>query len=160
MSMQKTAAFFWTCIGGASITWCFISTQQNNSWIEIRHFYHCGCRHRSWCDELMRMGLTKSGLCVKGFCLSDYLVYKSDFISRVLGVFLILKGIACVVLSLSCKMFIDPLSLGSKLSKLFLFLEEVPAYLCLLVVGVREKIRENEYYNIRNITLHLNYKKL
>ncbi len=67
------------------------------------------------------------------------LVYKSGFIPRILGAFLILNGIAYVLLCLTFLLLPDYLNLVFKFAMPFLFLGEIPIIFWLLIKGVRIK---------------------
>ncbi len=67
------------------------------------------------------------------------LVYRSHFIPRVFGVFLILNGIAYILLCLTFLLFPDYLNLVFKFAMPFLFLGEIPIIFWLLIKGVKIK---------------------
>jgi Domain of unknown function (DUF4386) len=67
------------------------------------------------------------------------LVYKSGFIPRILGVFLILNGIAYIILSFTFQLFPEYSAIVFKFSTPFLFLGEIPIILWLLIKGVKVK---------------------
>ena len=67
------------------------------------------------------------------------LVYKSGFIPRILGVFLILNGIAYIIQSFTFVLLPDYKSIVSQIAMPFMFLGEIPILLWLLIKGVKEK---------------------
>jgi hypothetical protein len=67
------------------------------------------------------------------------LVYKSGFIPRILGVFLIINGIAYIIVSFTFVLLPGYMDLVSKLTMPLLFLGEIPIMLWLLIKGVNEK---------------------
>jgi Domain of unknown function (DUF4386) len=72
------------------------------------------------------------------------LVYKSGFIPRILGVFLILNGIAYIILSFTFQLFPEYSGIVFNLSMPFLFLGEISIILWLLIKGVKVKQDINE----------------
>jgi hypothetical protein len=68
-----------------------------------------------------------------------FLVYKSGFIPRILGIFLILNGIAYMISSFTCVLFPEYRSLVSRIAMPFFFLGEIPIIFWLLIKGVRVK---------------------
>jgi Domain of unknown function (DUF4386) len=68
------------------------------------------------------------------------LVYKSGFIPRILGVFLVINGIAYIVLSFTFLLFPDYRTIVFKLCMPFLFLGEIPIILWLLIKGVKTQV--------------------
>jgi len=68
------------------------------------------------------------------------LVYKSGFIPRILGVFLLINGIAYIILSFSFVLLPGYLSIISKFAMPFLFLGEIPIILWLLIKGVKTQV--------------------
>jgi hypothetical protein len=73
-----------------------------------------------------------------------YLVYKSGFIPRVLGVFLYLNGIAYVIHCFSHIIFPEYSSMVFKLATPFWILGEISITLWLLIVGVKYKSKSNQ----------------
>ena len=67
------------------------------------------------------------------------LVYKSGFIPRILGVLLILNGIAYIILSFAFLLLPGYLTLISQFAMPFLFLGEIPIILWLLIKGVKDQ---------------------
>lgn len=67
------------------------------------------------------------------------LVYKSEFIPRILGIFLILNGMAYIILSFTFLLFPDYQTVVSQFSMPFLFLGELPIIIWLLIKGVKVK---------------------
>ena len=65
------------------------------------------------------------------------LVYKSGFIPRILGVLLILNGIAYIILCFTFLLHPDYLTIIVKLATPFLILGEIPILIWLLVKGVK-----------------------
>ena len=68
-----------------------------------------------------------------------YLVYRSGFIPRILGVLLILNGIAYITLCFTFLLFPDYQTIIGKIAMPFLFLGEFPILLWLLIKGVKVK---------------------
>ncbi len=68
-----------------------------------------------------------------------YLVYRSGFIPRILGVLLILNGIAYILLCFTFLLFPDYLPIVGNIAMPFLLLGEIPILLWLLIVGVKVK---------------------
>ena len=69
------------------------------------------------------------------------LVWKSGFIPRVLGVFLILNGLAYVILSFVSLLFPDYQTLASQLAMPFIILGEISIMLWLLIKGVKSSYK-------------------
>lgn len=65
------------------------------------------------------------------------LVYKSGFIPRILGIFLIINGLAYIILSFTFVLLPSDMDLVSKLTMPLLFLGELPIMLWLLIKGVK-----------------------
>jgi len=68
------------------------------------------------------------------------LVYKSTFIPRILGIFLVINGIAYIILSFTFLLFPDYQTIVFKFSMPFLFLGEIPIILWLLIKGVKTQV--------------------
>ena len=73
-----------------------------------------------------------------------HLVYRSGFIPRILGVLLILNGIAYMILCFTFLLFPDYQTIIVKIATPFLFLGELPILLWLLIKGVKVKQEINE----------------
>ena len=73
-----------------------------------------------------------------------HLVYRSGFIPRILGVLLILNGIAYMILCFTFLLFPDNQTIIVKIATPFLFLGEFPILLWLLIKGVKVKQEINE----------------
>jgi hypothetical protein len=65
------------------------------------------------------------------------LVYRSGFIPRILGVLIILNGIAYIISSFTFVLFPDYRSFISQITMPFLFLGEIPIIFWLLIKGVK-----------------------
>lgn len=72
-----------------------------------------------------------------------YLVYKSGFIPRILGVFLILNGIAYIIPSFTSLLFPDYTNIVSKFALPFWILGEISIMLWLLIKGVKTQQPES-----------------
>ena len=73
-----------------------------------------------------------------------HLVYRSGFIPRILGVLLILNGIAYMILCFTFLLLPDYQTIVVKIATPFLFLGELPILLWLLIKGVKVKQEINE----------------
>jgi hypothetical protein len=69
-----------------------------------------------------------------------YLVYKSGFIPRLLGIFLILNGIAYIISSFVSLLFPDYQTIISQFAMPFLILGEISITLWLLIKGVKNNM--------------------
>jgi hypothetical protein len=69
-----------------------------------------------------------------------YLVYKSGFIPRVIGIFLILNGVAYIIPSFVSLLFPDYRTIMTPLAIPFLILGEISITLWLLIKGVKSNI--------------------
>jgi uncharacterized protein DUF4386 len=67
------------------------------------------------------------------------LVYKSGFIPRIFGIFLVTNGIAYIILSFTFLFFPDYRTIVFQFAMPFLFLGEIPIILWLLIKGVKVK---------------------
>ncbi len=68
-----------------------------------------------------------------------YLVYKSNFIPRLIGIFLLLNGIAYVILSLVSLLFPDYRAVTSQIATPFFILGEISITLWLLIMGIKPR---------------------
>ena len=73
-----------------------------------------------------------------------YLVYRSGFIPRVLGVLLILNGIAYIMLCFTFLLYPDYQTIVVNIARPFLLLGEIPILLWLLIIGVKIKPEVSE----------------
>ena len=69
-----------------------------------------------------------------------YLAYKSGFIPRLIGIFLILNGIAYIILSFVSLLFPDYRTITTQFAMPFLILGEISITLWLLIKGVKNNI--------------------
>ena len=69
-----------------------------------------------------------------------YLAYKSGFIPRLIGIFLILNGIAYIILSFVSLLFPDYQTIITQFTMPFLILGEISITLWLLIKGVKNNI--------------------
>ncbi len=72
------------------------------------------------------------------------LVYRSGFIPRILGVLLLLNGIAYMILCFTFLLLPDYQTIVVKIARPFLFLGEFPILLWLLIKGIKVKHEINE----------------
>ena len=70
------------------------------------------------------------------------LVYKSVFIPRILGVFLLLSGIAYIILSFTSLLFPNYATIVTHFAMPFLFLGEISIMLWLLIKGVKNNFED------------------
>ena len=68
-----------------------------------------------------------------------WLVYRSGFIPRILGILLILNGVAYTAQSFTFVLFTEYRSIVSQIAMPFMFLGEIPIIFWLLIKGVKEK---------------------